>query len=84
MITDPKIEVGDVDYSKLSHTLRFKVAANHNAIQMVEDICGRTDMSMAEVQLVIRKMTYYSTTTVIGIACLGLLALCMIKDTLKE
>ena len=49
MITDPKIEVGDVDYSKLSHTLRFKVAANHNAIQMVEDICGRSDMSMEEV-----------------------------------
>ena len=49
MITDPKIEVGDVDYSKLSHTLRFKVAANYNAIKMIEDICGRTDMSMEEV-----------------------------------
>ena len=49
MITNPKIEVGDVDYSKLSHTLRFKVAASHNAIQMVEDICGRTEMSMEEV-----------------------------------
>ena len=49
MITNPKIEVGDVDYSRLSHTLRFKVAANHNAIKMIEDICGRTDMSMEEV-----------------------------------
>lgn len=49
MITGPKIEVGDVDYSKLSHTLRFKVAANYNAIQMVEDICGRSDMSMEEI-----------------------------------
>ncbi len=48
MITDPKIDVGEVDYSKLSHTLRFKVATNYNAIQMVEDICGRTDMSMEE------------------------------------
>ena len=49
MITNPKIEVGDVDYSKLSHVLRFTVAANHNAIQMVEDICGRADMSMGEI-----------------------------------
>ena len=49
MITDPKIEVGDVDYSRLSHTLRFKLAANSNAIQMIEDICGRTDMTMEEV-----------------------------------
>ena len=45
MITNPKIEVGDVDYSKLSHVLRFTVASNHNAIQMIEDICGRTDMN---------------------------------------
>ena len=49
MITDPKIEVGDVDYSKLSRTLRFKVAANSNAVQMIEDICGRSDMSMEEI-----------------------------------
>jgi len=49
MITNPKIEVGDVDYSRLSHTLRFKVAANYNAVQMIEDICGRTDMSMEEI-----------------------------------
>ena len=31
-----------------SRMLRF-TAANHNAIQMVEDICGRTDMSMEEI-----------------------------------
>ena len=49
MITNPKIEVGDVEYSKLSHVLRFTVASNHNAIQMIEDICGRTDMTMEEV-----------------------------------
>ena len=49
MITNPKIEVGDVEYSKLSHVLRFTVASNHNAIQMIEDICGRKDMSMEEV-----------------------------------
>ena len=49
MITNPKIEVGDAEYSKLSHVLRFTVASNHNAIKMVEDICGRTDMSMDEI-----------------------------------
>ena len=49
MITNPKIEVGDVEYSRLSHVLRFTVASNHNAIQMIEDICGRTDMTMEEV-----------------------------------
>jgi hypothetical protein len=49
MITNPKIEVGDVEYSNLSHTLSFKVAANHSATQMVEDICARTDMSMEEI-----------------------------------
>ena len=49
MITNPKIEVGDVEYSKLSHVLRFTMAANNNSIQMIEDICGRTDMSMEEI-----------------------------------
>jgi len=56
MITNPKIEVGDVEYSKLSHVLRFTVAANSNAIQMVEDICGRTDMSMEEVAAEMSKL----------------------------
>ena len=49
MITNPKIDVGDVEYSKLSHVLRFTVAANSNAIQMIEDICCRTDMTMEEI-----------------------------------
>ena len=56
MITNPKIETGDVEYSKLSHVLRFTVAANSNAIQMVEDICGRTDMSMEEVAAEMSKL----------------------------
>ena len=49
MVTNPKIEVGDVEYSKLSHVLRFTMAANNNSIQMIEDICGRKDMSMEEI-----------------------------------
>ena len=49
MITNQKIEVGDVEYSKLSHVLRFTVAANSHAVRTIEDICGRTDMTMDEV-----------------------------------
>ena len=56
MITNPKIETGDVEYSKLSHVLRFTLAANTNAIQMVEDICGRSDMSMEEVAAEMSKL----------------------------
>lgn len=49
MITNQKIEIGEVGYSRLSQTLRFKVAANFETIQTIEDICGRTDMSMEEI-----------------------------------
>ena len=63
MITNPKIEVGDVDYSKLSHVLRFTVASNHNAIQMIEDICGRTDMTMEEVAAEMGKLLQTAITT---------------------
>ena len=63
MITNPKIEVGDVEYSKLSHVLRFTVASNHNAIQMIEDICGRTDMTMEEVAAEMGKLLQTAITT---------------------
>jgi hypothetical protein len=56
MITGHKIEVGDVDYSKLSHVLRFTTACNMETIHMVEDIVGRTDMSMEEVAEEMRKI----------------------------
>lgn len=49
MITNQKIEIGDVEYSRLSRVLRFTVAANSDSIRTVEDICGRTDMTMEEV-----------------------------------
>tara|TARA_R110000824_G_scaffold326946_1_gene513881 strand:- start:365 stop:592 length:228 start_codon:yes stop_codon:yes gene_type:complete len=49
MITDQKIDVGDVEYSKLSHVLSFTVAANMATIETMEDICHRNDMSMEEV-----------------------------------
>ncbi len=49
MITNQKIEIGDVEYSKLSHVMRFTVAANSEAIRTMEDICRRTDMTMEEV-----------------------------------
>ena len=56
MITNPKIEVGDIEYSKLSHVLRFTVASNSNSIQMVEDICGRSDMTMEEIAVEMGKL----------------------------
>jgi hypothetical protein len=56
VITNQKIEVGDASYSRLSHVLRFTVGANAQAIQMVEDICGRNDMSMEEVAHEMGKM----------------------------
>jgi len=49
MITNQKIEVGDVEYSRLSHVLRFTVAANAPTIKTIEDICRRNDMSMEEI-----------------------------------
>ena len=49
MITNQKINVGEVEYSKLSHTLKFTVEANLSAITTVEDICGSRDMSVEEI-----------------------------------
>ncbi len=60
MITNHKIDVGDVDYSKLFQTLRFTVAANSQAVQMMEDICGRKDMTMDEVAFEMGKMLQHA------------------------
>ena len=49
MITNQKIDVGDVQYSRLSQTLRFTVAANMDAIRTIEDIAGRHNMSMEDI-----------------------------------
>tara|TARA_R110002126_G_scaffold291580_1_gene453930 strand:+ start:5586 stop:5813 length:228 start_codon:yes stop_codon:yes gene_type:complete len=49
MITNQKISVGNVEYSKLSHVLSFTVAANMSAIETMEDICQRTDMTVEDV-----------------------------------
>jgi len=49
MITKQKIDIGDVEYSKLSHVLSFTVAANMSAIRTIEDICYRNDMTMEEI-----------------------------------
>ena len=49
MITNQKIDVGDVEYSKLSHVLTFTVAANMDTVETMEDICHRNDMTMEEV-----------------------------------
>ena len=49
MITNQKINVWDIEYSKLSHVLKFTVEANISAITTMEDICQRTDMTMEEI-----------------------------------
>jgi len=49
MITNQKINVWDVEYSKLSHVLKFTVEANMSTVQTMEDICQRTDMTMEEI-----------------------------------
>ncbi len=62
MITNQKIEIGDVEYSRLSRVLRFTVAANSDAIRTVEDICGRTDMTMEEVAAEMGKLLQSAIT----------------------
>ncbi len=49
MITNQKIEVGEVQYSKFSQVLRFTVTANIEAIQTIEDITYRNDMTIEEI-----------------------------------
>ena len=49
MITNQKIDVGYVQYSRLSGMLRFTVAANTETVQTIEDITGRTDMTAEEI-----------------------------------
>ena len=49
MINNQKIDVGDVEYSRLSHVLRFSIAANSDAIRTIEDIVGKNDLSMEEI-----------------------------------
>jgi len=62
-MTKHKIDIGDVEYSSLSHVLRFTTACNHQTIQMVEDIVGRKDMTMEEVAVEMRNLLERSLTT---------------------
>ena len=63
MITNQKIDVGDVEYSRLSHVLRFSIAANSDAIRTIEDICNRHDMSMEEVAQEMGKLLHQALLT---------------------
>ena len=49
MITNQKIEVEDVEYSRLSHRLRISLVANSEAIHIIEDICGKNNLSIEEI-----------------------------------
>ena len=48
MTMNQKINVSQVTYSPMSQALRFHVEANADAMLMIEDICGRNDMSVEE------------------------------------
>ena len=49
MTMNQKINVNQVTYSPWSQALRFEIEANADAMLMIEDICGRNDMSIEEV-----------------------------------
>ena len=49
MITNQRIEMGDVEYSRLSGALTFKVPLNQEAVQTVEDIAGSTTLTPKEI-----------------------------------
>jgi hypothetical protein len=63
MIRNQKIDVGDVEYSKLSHVLSFTVAANMATIETMEDICYPNDMSMEEVAQEMGKLLHNAIMT---------------------
>ena len=63
MITNQKIDVGDVEYSKLSHVLHFTVAANMATIETMEDICHRNDMTMEEVAQEMGNLLHHAILT---------------------
>ena len=50
------VEVGDVRYSKLTHTLSFTVACDPEAIRMIEDTASRNDMTPEETAEEARKL----------------------------
>ena len=58
MITNQKIDVGDVEYSRLSEVLRFTVAANRETVQTIEDITGRSDMTPEEIAVELGKLLH--------------------------
>ncbi len=63
MINNQKIDVGDVEYSRLSHVLRFSVAANSDAIRTIEDICNRQDLSVEEIAQEMGKLLHQAILT---------------------
>jgi len=63
MITNQKIEVGDVEYSRLSHVLRFSIAANSDAIRTIEDIYNRQDLSVEEIAQEMGKLLHQAILT---------------------
>ena len=63
MITNQKIDVGDVTFSRLSQTLRFTIAANLETIQTIEDITGRSDLTPEELAEEMGKLLHNAIQT---------------------
>ena len=49
MITNQKIEVGDIKYSRLSGDLHLTLSVNKETIKTIEDIAGSTALSTQEI-----------------------------------
>jgi predicted DNA-binding protein YlxM (UPF0122 family) len=56
MITNQKIEVGDIQYSRLSGALNFTVSLNQETVKTIEDIAGSTDLSLREIAEEVTKL----------------------------
>jgi hypothetical protein len=55
---DCLVDIGDVRYSKLTHTLTFTVACGPETIRLVEDIAHRNDMTPEETATEIQKILH--------------------------
>ena len=56
MITNQKIEVGDINYSRLSGDLHFTISVNKEVVNTIEDIAGSPDLTPGEVAQEIAKL----------------------------
>ena len=58
MMKNSLVEIGDVRYSKLTHTLTFTVACGPETIRLVEDIANRGDMTPEQTAGEVKKILH--------------------------